>query len=183
MYVKYHTEGFVIRKENTGENDASYLVYTADFGLIRARARAVREERSRMRYALQECARVRISLVRGTRGWRMAGAHAESSALTGEALCAYARVLSLVERLAGEEANDTLFESLERTRGLLEQAPEAWDTIELLAVARVLHALGYLSAESVGRALVLEDAALAFAESEREAFLQMVNQALSGSHL
>ena len=183
MYAKYHTHGFVVRREYSGENDASITIYTADFGLVRARARALREERSRMRYALQECAEARLSLVRGARGWRMAGALAESEALRGEALRAFARMLALVERLAGEEPNDALFEVLSHARERLITRADMWAPIELVSVARILQALGYLSEEALGRALSLDEDAMSDAETDRDAYLRLINQALAGTHL
>lgn len=182
MYAKYHTEGFVVRREFSGENDAMCVIYTADFGLVRARASALRTEGSRMRYAIQSCAAARVSLVRGGRGWRLVGAHAESTMLEGEAVRGFARVLALVERLAGEEPNDTLFEALVAARDLF-MRDDAWQAVELLAVARVLHALGYLSEEALGHALSGDGSVLKHVEADRDSFLRAINGALANTHL
>ncbi len=180
MYAKYHTEAVVVSMDVIGENDAYVTLYTADFGLIRARARALREERSRMRYAVQTGAISYVSLIRGTRGWRLAGARAESSALEGDAARAYARVLALVDRLGGEEANDALFEALSAGRDILAEHPAEWDLIELLSVARVLRALGFLSDEALGRVPGTSES-LPLLRTERERYLRLVNDALAVS--
>ena len=54
MYQKYHTEALVLGSREQGEADKVFALYTKDFGLVRARASAVRREYSRMRYGLQE---------------------------------------------------------------------------------------------------------------------------------
>ncbi|KKW47559.1 MAG: repair protein RecO protein, partial [Candidatus Kaiserbacteria bacterium GW2011_GWA2_58_9] len=74
MYQKYHTEALVLGNRERGENDRVFTLYTEEFGLVRARASAVRTEASRMRYALQNYSRARVALVRGKRGWRIGGA-------------------------------------------------------------------------------------------------------------
>lgn len=135
-----------------------------------------------MRYAIQSCARARVSLVRGARGWRLVGAHAHSALLEGEALRAFARTLALVERLAGEERNEALFESLAASRALFMNASR-WEIVELLSVARILHALGYLSEESLGHVLAAEEPALERIEADRDSFLRAINGALASTHL
>ena len=74
MYQKYQTEALILGSREQGENDRLYTLFTREFGLVQARASAVRKETSRMRYALQNYARANAALVKGKRGWRMAGA-------------------------------------------------------------------------------------------------------------
>src|SRR3989344_3992259 len=100
MYQKYHTEALVLGSREQGESDRVFSLYTRDFGLVRARASAVRSERSRMRYALQHYAHARVSLVRGKRGWRIAGTSVVRIA-TGDQkeVATFARIAELVKRL------------------------------------------------------------------------------------
>ncbi len=185
MYQKYHTEAIVLRGYERGEADRVFALYTKEFGLVWARASAVRRESSKMRYALQSCARANVSLVRGIRGWRLAGA----TALMQNASPAFARAGKLVGRLvAGEGKNEYLFTTLVEAHAALAQEPiEKHPTIELLCVARVLYALGYVSAEAVGSALFTHAAYalpdLAEAEHARKELLSSVNKALSETHL
>src|SRR3989344_5353808 len=74
MYQKYHTEAIVLGNPERGESDRVFTLYTEEFGLVRARASAVRSEKSRMRYALQNYSRAHVALVRGKHGWRIGGA-------------------------------------------------------------------------------------------------------------
>src|SRR3989338_2840960 len=115
MYQKYHTEALVLGNRERGENDRVFTLYTEEFGLVRARASAVRSEKSRMRYALQNYSRSHVALVRGRHGWRIGGSVSIQGA-TGsrDGISAFARIARLVMRLvAGEERNQYLFATLQ----------------------------------------------------------------------
>lgn len=189
MYQKYHTESFVLGHREIGESDRVYALFTKEFGLVRARAGAVRTEYSKMRYALQTGAFIELSLVKGKSGWRVAGAVARPQVLSGVRLSAFVRTARLIMKLvAGEERNEYLFDTLtESHRSLAEVSHESVSVIELVSVARVLYALGYISAESLGTALfthtALAEEHLSEAEFKRDALLSSVNRALSEAHL
>ena len=189
MYQKYQTEALVLKSSEQGEADKLFSLYTKDFGLIRARASAVRQERSRMRYALQNYARAHVSLVKGRRGWRVAGASAlaiVSGAQPGTAV--FARIAALVLRLVhGDEQNDYLYETLVGAQDALMQAPPAAVTVEIVCVARVLFALGYLSADALETELFTHTTYavphLAEAEGLYEELLSSVNKAIAETQL
>lgn len=142
----------MLRSYERGEADRVFALFTKEFGLVWARCSAVRRESSRMRYAVQNYAHANVSLVRGNRGWRLAGAtsleHFDAANVRGVRI--FARVASLVERLVrGEERNEYLFASLaEAHAALMRESKESHGAIELLCVARVLYALGYISVEA-----------------------------------
>jgi len=189
MYQKYSTEALVLGNRETGESDRTYFLYTKDFGLVRARARAVRSESSRMRYALQNYSYSKVSLVRGARGWRVTGAGALrpwSGEVSGVA--AFARASALLMRLSGnEEKNEYLFAAIREAQGALmdRQAPRA--TVEIVCVARILYALGYLSDEALKSALFTHTAYtgehLLEAETMRDKLLSSINKAIAETHL
>lgn len=189
MYQKYHTEALVLGSRERGESDRVYALYTREFGLVRARASAVRSEGSRMRYALQHYALVRVSLVRGKNGWRAAGALAIDGIQPGKGSAVFARVAGLVLRLvAGEERNDFLFDTLTHARAFLTRGDvQMVPTVELVCVARVLFALGYISAEALETAIFTHTAYsmehLREADAMRDKLLSSVNRALSETHL
>src|SRR3989304_4118217 len=111
MYEKYHTEALVLGNREIGEADRVIALFTRDFGLVRARASSIRTERSKMRFAVQDYTRADVSLVRGKRGWRLAGAAALKSA-TGDRKCVatFARIAELTMRLLhGEGEKENLF--------------------------------------------------------------------------
>ena len=189
MYQKYNTDAIVLGGRERGDADKVFALYTRDFGLVYARASAVRAEKSKMRYALQSYAHARVSLVRGSRGWRAAGASCHVAGLEGKGLVAFARIAALVSRLvAGEERNEYLFDTLAQAHAsLIAASDETIPTIELVCAARILYALGYLSAEAIDSA-ILTHTAYGFehireAHSLRDSLLASVNRALSETHL
>jgi recombinational DNA repair protein (RecF pathway) len=166
-----------------------YTLFTKDFGLVRARASSVRREGSRMRYALQVGARISVGLVRGAHGWRAAGGSALAPLDSPDAHRVFSRIAKLVERLiAGEEKNEYLFSALsEAHAALLHAAPGARGAVELICVARILYALGYLSEKAVSSALFAHtfygESELAEAEKERERILESVNKAIAATQM
>lgn len=191
MYQKYQTEAIVLMARESGEADKSFALYTREFGLVRGRASAVRSEKSKMRSALQLYARAHVSLVRGKSGWRLAGA----SAIAGfggsdmKSIGAFARVAELTVRLiAGEDRNDYLYEALASAHETLAcGGVEALPMIEIVAVARVLYALGYISSEALDTALfthtMYAPEHINEAATMREALLSSINRALGNTHL
>lgn len=190
MYQKYHTEALVLGSRESGEADRTFALYTKDFGLVRARASAVRSEKSKMRYALQNYARAHVSLVRGKRGWRVAGAAAVKNAVVdSKGAAAFARISALTERLVhGEEKNDFLFATLaEAHHAFMTEKNDAVGTIEIVCVARLLYALGYISTEALSMALFTHTAytgeSLLEAETMKDKLLSTINYAISETHL
>lgn len=189
MYQKYFTEALVLGSRERGESDRVFTLFTKDFGLVRARASAVRKETSRMRYALQHYAYAQVALVRGSRGWRIGGAVALLDRLPLPASTAFARIARLALRLiAGEERSEYLFETLFETRSALaKNATDAHTVIEIVCVARILFALGYLSTEALQTTLFAHaaytDRDLVEAMTLRDTILSSINRAISESHL
>lgn len=196
MYQKYQTEALILGSRARGEADKVIALYTKDFGFLRARARAVRAETSKMRYALQNYSHARVGLVRGAGGWRIAGAHAiRGAGGWPSSVAVFARIARLVMRLvAGEERNPYLYDALaEAHHALLShdalsrlQLPRL-AAVELLCAARVLFALGYISEESMATALFTHTA---YAETHLEEaaalekdLLSSINRALNETHL
>ena len=190
MYQKYTTQALVLGSRETGENDRVFALYTRDFGLVRARASAIRRERSRMRYALQHYAHAQVSLVRGRRGWRLAGASAIRSA-SGEqkGAATFARIAELVKRLVtGEDKNEYLFAALAEAHAAFISADENISaTIEIVCVARILYSLGYISTEALSTALFTHTAYtgehLLEAETMKDKLLSSINKAIAETQL
>lgn len=189
MYAKYTTEAIVLGSRERGEADKTIILLTKDFGLLFARAIGARKESSLMRYALATSSMARVSLVRGKREWRVAGAVPTASRLPEMPLHVFARMARLVSRLVhGEEENMHLFETVRAAHEALKVAEKhALPSIELLAVARVLHALGYIAPEAIGSALFAHSAytpeMAAETEKARIALLGAVNAAIAASQL
>jgi DNA repair protein RecO len=191
MYQKYHTEALVLGSREYGEADKVFALYTRDFGLVRARASAVRNEHSKMRYALQKYSQANVSLVKGKRGWRVAGAAAlQNAAGNVRSITTFARISELVLRLVhGEEKNEYLFAALAEAHGALTQNENAeiFGTIEIVCVARILFALGYISNEALSTALFTHTAytgeSLIEAETLKDKLLSSINKAIAETQL
>jgi len=74
MYLIYETDAFILESSGRREADKVFTFYTEDFGLIRARAQAVRKMESKLRAHLIDFSLVRVSLVRGKESWRIVAA-------------------------------------------------------------------------------------------------------------
>ncbi|MDR3570809.1 MAG: recombination protein O N-terminal domain-containing protein [Candidatus Pacebacteria bacterium] len=190
MYQKYHTEALILGSREYGESDKVFALYTSDFGLVRARASSVRSESSKMRFALQKYARARVSLVKGKRGWRVAGATAlQNTSGDVRGVATFARISELVLRLVhGEEKNDYLFAALaEAHEALMVAQCDVWATIEIVCVARTLFALGYISSEALSTALFTHTAytgeSLLEAETMKDKLLHSINKAIAETQL
>ncbi len=167
-YAVYTTRGFILGSMPSGEASKIYLLYTEDFGLVRAKAQGVRLIHSKLRYNLDDYAFGAFSLVKGREVWRLTGAEAVGGSVSGsvdrEARLARARVLNLVRRLVqGEERNEELFDALVSSIG-----PDS--PSETVILSRALSALGYL------------DLAALEGKSERETILAL-NKALQETQL
>ena len=192
MYQKYQTEALVLGNRASGEADKSIALYTEDFGLVRARARGVRKESSKMRYSLQNYSYAQVGLIRGARDWRIAGASVIAGIDGASArIAAFARLSKLALRLiAGEEPNPYLFGALRDAHGTLFQdtgTAEKIAAIELLCAARILYALGYISSEALETALfthtMYAEPHLVEAETLQKKLLSSVNQAMAETQL
>ncbi|MDB5187812.1 MAG: repair protein RecO, repair protein RecO [Candidatus Kaiserbacteria bacterium] len=190
MYQKYSTEAIVLGSRERGEADRLVALYTQDFGLVWARAGAARASYSKMRYSITHYSRVKVSLIKGKRGWRLAGTVALAP-LVGNmsAQSAFARTAALITRMViGEEQHEYLYQTLKNAHETLATTDVATvPIVELVTVARVLHTLGYLSTEAVGTSLfthtMLVEESLDEAMRSRNELLNSINRALSETHL
>ena len=190
MYQKYSTHALVLGSRELGESDKSFSLYTHDFGLIRARASSVRSEKSKMRSALQNYSLANVSLVKGKRGWRVAGATALRIAVGDvQGISTFARISLLTLRLVqGEEKNEYLFAALsDAHESLMQKNVELASTIEIVCVARILYTLGYISSEALESTLFSHtgygDPHLEEATRLQDQLLLSINKAIAEAQL
>jgi len=133
---------------------------------------------------------VNAGLVRGKRGWRLAGASAIQNAQGDpRGIAAFARIAELTSRLVhGEEKNEYLFAALaEAHDALMRERCDAFGMIEIVCVARILYTLGYISNEALQTALFTHTAytgeSLLEAETMRDKLLSSINKAIAETHL
>ncbi|MCH7529817.1 recombination protein O N-terminal domain-containing protein [Patescibacteria group bacterium] len=190
------TEGFVIGGIDTGESHRYLSLLTKEFGLIRAVARSVRVEQSKLRYNLQDLACVDISLVRGREVWRITGAKERYNTYwelrDQKKKCALlAQVTVLLRRLlAGEEKNERLFSIISNGIAFLRNEKlndNELKLFEYLIILRILHSLGYIGKVAQTDPLVSSElfkrnmlTAVALVQT---AVVRGINKALKESHL
>jgi recombinational DNA repair protein (RecF pathway) len=189
-YPTYITEALVCGSTNSHTADRSFLLLTKEAGMVRAQARSVREERSKQRYALQECSYIRVTLVRGKSGWRIAGTEAianlYANAGTREARALLRNLVLLVRRvMQGEVVHEGVFTDLvDACSASSHHDPRI---LEMVATLRILHTLGYIAPhEAYMRFLeeVFPFDALASLTTEEEALCQKaIHTALHESQL
>lgn len=159
-YETYNTEAIVCGSYDRGAADRAYHLFTRDAGMLLADARSAREERSRQRYALQDCAVLRVSLVKGKSGWRIGSVESIAQPFLGAtertARATTVRVVQVLRRfLRGSEAAPDIYADAVA----LLAAPEHTDLIEPFLL-RTLYRLGYV-AETPAIAPILHAATLA----------------------
>lgn len=190
----YQTEGLILGTYPSKEADRQLLIYTREFGLLRATAQGVREIKSKLRYSVQPYSHTMVNLVRGRIGWRLTNARLEENFYQSLAddkarLLILARVFSLLRRMVhGEEKNVALFESLVTGFLFLKAAPrETIAEVEIVLVLRVLYHLGYVG-DSPQLSTILvhgpwDRAMLSHAAAKRSLVLRSVNESLKASQL
>lgn len=196
-YHLYRTEGFVLGREALREGDLLLALFTREFGLIHALAKSAREERSKLRYGLQDFSCGTFSLVRGREFWRVTGA-ASSYNLCGsfrrepETAAMFSRVFKLLKRLLPDEGPaDSLFDTLSAAARFLMNNSDtraALADAEVVLALRILYLLGYLAPRREWR-LCLSDSTLwsgkvlSAAASFRTLAIADINRSLRESQL
>ncbi len=71
----YSTQGIVLKKHDIGETDAIFVIYTKDFGKIRAVAQGVKKEEAKLKGHLEPLSLASIQFILGKNGERLT--HAE----------------------------------------------------------------------------------------------------------
>ncbi len=147
-YQTYITEALVCGSFDSNTSDRSFLLFTKEAGMIYAHAKSVREERSKQRYALQVASHVRVTLIRGKSGWKIAGAEALQNfyaiATTREGRTFLRNILRLLRRVVhGETSHTEIFTDVVLScQEAHKHPPEA---LEQVLTLRILHALGYIA--------------------------------------
>jgi len=195
-YRQYESEGLILSGGDVGEQERLVELFTRELGLIRAIARGVRRENSKLRYGLTDFTVGTFSFVRGKEVWRLTGAVADINAYSElahvpERQEALARVVSLVRRLVpGEEKNAELFDILLGTIGYLRSAPNTEvgdDRFEIITVLRILHTLGYVAKQAPYGGLLdsveLSESVVQDVNKMRKEMVDAINASLHESQL
>ncbi len=147
-YQTYITEALVCGSYDSNTADRSFLLFTKEAGMLYATARSVREERSKQRYALQECSHIRTTLVRGKTGWKIAGVEPIQNlyaiATTREARALIRNCIRLLRRVIhGETLYSDVFKDV--IDACSHVGHDSYTKLECVLSLRILHALGYIA--------------------------------------
>ena len=53
MFFKYRTQGFILKKEDRGETDQLFTIFTRDFGKLEVLGKAIRKISSKLRSGME----------------------------------------------------------------------------------------------------------------------------------
>lgn len=190
-YQTYTTEAFVCGVFNRNTADRSCLLLTREAGMLFADVKSAREERSRQRYGIQEFSLIRVSLVRGKRGWRAGSTQALGNfyhrAADQAARGSVVRVFRLLRRFyQGEEPHPELFDYLKRALTKLSGEGISRTTDELATEIMVLVELGYVDRQklpAVWEALSNDALPDVLGDADAETLERIREQAVQASQL
>ncbi len=157
-YQTYTTEALVCGAFERNTSDRSFRLFTKTAGMIYATARSVREERSKQRYALQEFSRVRVSLIKGKRGWRVGSVEVSqndySLAISREVRGSVLMLYRMLRRfIHGEEPMPELFDFCIEALDELIKNDRDREFLELFVQSQILFKLGYVDNKEVPKLL------------------------------
>ena len=192
----HHTECFVLDGVNTGESSRYLSLLTHNLGLVRAMARSLREEKSKLRYSLQNYSHSTVSLVRGRDIWRVTGAQSkynfyENLRRDKRKQAMLVRITALIKRmLPNEERNDYLFSTFSEGVSFVwntQLTDEELHFVEYLVVLRILYSLGYvpktIAFETLFDSTNITHELLSRIERAQSDVLVAINRSLRESHL
>lgn len=161
-YATYTTEALVCGTFDRNTSDRSYLLFTRELGMLYADARSSREERSRQRCALQDFSLVRVSLVKGKRGWKIGSIESlknfYSQSIDKSARGSVVSIFRFLRRfLKGEEVARDIFDSVKESLGVLSGEVSERAFTEEFVQLRILALLGYVDVKKIPEDLLNVD--------------------------
>ncbi len=193
-YHHYESECFILSSMPEKEANRAYILFSEKLGLIYAKAQGVSMPSSKLRGSLEPIAKARISLIKGKEVWRIVGAQ-ESVSLwqqlkgSREELSIFTRLTTLLRRLViSEEYHGELFKILEECFEAISEknTSEKLIAIELVAVSRILHHLGYFTLKDDYQSffnIPLSKIESDYVIGKKRSLVADINQALKESHL
>ncbi len=190
-YVTYITEALVCGVYSKNTSDCSYLLLTKEAGMLYADARSAREERSRQRYALQEFTLVRVSLIKGRRGWMIGSIEAKKNyyheAVDREARGSVVSLFRLLRRFVkGEDLIPGLFDRVIKYLNYLSGKIDKRPFVLMVVHVYVLASLGYVDKKhltEIGVTVELDELSVIYSSLIKKRIGELYTQAVSVSHL
>lgn len=151
----YQTEAIILKHDDYGESAKIFTLLTKDIGVVRASAQGIRHGVSKLRYHTSLFSHVSISLVKGKEWWRITSI-SNSEVVPVFAQKMFARIADLLTKITDEGSmlgDNRTYNNLRALHAVIKEKQnfaieEYISECEVLAVYRLLHALGYIDASS-----------------------------------
>lgn len=147
-YQTYISEALVCGTWDRNTADKSILLFAREAGMVYVQAKSVRKESSKQRYALQDASHVRVTLIRGKSGWKVAGAESlqnfYSACTTRESRALLRDTILLLRRvMQGETPHPDVFDDVIAVLREKTEYPKKY--LETVLFMRILQQLGYVA--------------------------------------
>ncbi len=192
MYHLYKTESIVLKTRNSGESGKKLTLLTKELGRIEAYAEGARKITSKTRFALTDGSRSEIGIIRGNAGWRVTYAspienfygYFSDDKKARRAICG---IFFLCDKLTDESSeNDGFFEEVLNSASFLKETPDV-NIAEKIAVAKILHLLGYLKRTPETEMFMKEDIRSKYVfertNKDKRKITKEINNALNTNHI
>lgn len=194
MHDKYHTEALVLGSFDHKEANKLLHLFTKELGFLIASVQAIRSEKSKLRYGLQDFSLCDVSIVKTKNDiWKLTNCSPKKnyyfdfkhSAIKTDFI---AKINNFLRRfLHGQEKDESLYKD---TIGIFENLEDYSDSdivlLEGVIILKILHRLGILKDSAKFLTIIenennFENIKL-FDDIKKEAYLA-INQSLEESHL
>ena len=186
-YEKYNTDALVCGNWDRNTSDKFFLLFTNDFGMVKAVARSVREERSKQRFSLQDFSLSRLSLVPGRSSWYVAGAEVLSNqfmATDNRARRTFMHnIMQFLNRfVAYEVAQKQIFNELVNICCFSETMEIDYNSVQAVCLFRWLYYLGYIEADRAYKAVLNAPSSLVASRLLKPETAELIRLATAEAH-
>lgn len=120
MFTHYRTQGFILKKEDRGEADRIFTIYTKDFGKLELLAKAVRKIKSKLRVGLELFYLSEVEFIQGKAHKTLTDAilinNFKNLKRDSEKLAIAYKILEVLDGLVkGQEPDEKIWRLLEET--------------------------------------------------------------------
>jgi recombinational DNA repair protein (RecF pathway) len=188
MHTLHTINAFILQSFPHGESNRTYKLLTREKGLLYAHGQAVRELKSRNRYALQTGQMSEITLVRGREVWRITGAKVITEARMSRVSRTHTyKILHLVGGLlAIEDPVQEIFDVLQGgNEAFCSHDESTAPLIEVVTMLRLMDKLGFMARpskepliETFLDAYNVSDEVLGKVAQHKKVLIQRINSAL-----
>ena len=193
-YHIYTTEGFIIHSYDLGEAHKTYLIFTKDFGLLRAKAVSVRKINSKLRYSLQRLSQSYVSMIRIGDNWQLIDSQEKKRApqdIVHQKM--FLHVFALIRRFSGLHIEQMqLYQDVDDALSFLSDnnfSSDEMKLFEILIVFMILSHLGYIPkedlvvTESINEGFLWSRDMLLHIGNNKKSYIEAINHSINATQL